>query len=670
MRISARSKITSLNGVGEKVQSNFKSLDISNIGDLIRFIPFKYRDTTDISDIKTFKEIGEGTFLAQIVNAKNVFTRYGKNFTKVQVKDSENKLNLTFFSQPYLSKTFQPKGWYIFDGKTTTKGKSKNIYNPKYEKYSGDISMQITLGKIFGTYHETKGVTSRQIRKLLLQLKDDIPRLCKEYLPKTILEEEKLINIGEALAQIHFPDSTQSLQLARERLGFDEMLRIAIKIEKQIEEQSRKTSLAIKINKTLQNKFLKSLPYKLTNDQQVCITEIFDDIVQTHPMNRLLNGDVGSGKTVVAASAILQTLNCGYSAILLAPTTVLAKQHFETLTQLLKPFKIDVELCISTKKTISDSNNKLIVGTHAILFQKDLPKNLNLIIVDEQHRFGVRQREQLLNIKENTPHYLTMTATPIPRSLTEVVFGSTQVSTIKEMPKNRIDIKTKYVPIKKRVDCFKWVDTKIKDKSSSEQAFVIYPLIEDNDTNIRSVKTQYEKLTNSHFKDVKVALLHGKMKDKDKNKILTDFKKKKFDILISTSVIEVGIDIPTATIIVIENAERFGLAQLHQLRGRVGRGDLQSYCFVIPSENIDEREKALERLKYFTTHKSGFDVAQYDLSQRGPGEVYGVVQSGIPRFKIADLSDIKLLTKARQVARKLLLEDNSTLDKISNKLFK
>ncbi|HCC67783.1 TPA: DNA helicase RecG [Patescibacteria group bacterium] len=668
MQISSRSKITSLKGVGTKMQDSFKKLDISNIKDLIRFIPFKYRDTTDIMDIESFKKVEEGTFLAQIVDVKNIFTRYGKNFTKVRVADNSNRIDLIYFNQTYLSKAFKPGDWYIFDGKISAKGKTKNIYNPTYEKYVGDSSMQITLGKIFGTYHETEGITSRQIRKLLLLIKNDIPRLIKEYLPKKLLEKEKIIGIGEALTQIHFPDSKESLQLARERLSFEEMLRIGIKIERQIEERSQKTSLPITIDEKLEKQFLKSLPYILTNDQQICIKKIFEDIQQNKPMNRLLNGDVGSGKTVVAATVILQTIKSGFSGILLAPTTVLAKQHFETLTQLLKPFKIDVELCISEKKTISDANNKLIIGTHAILFQKELPDDLNLVIVDEQHRFGVEQREHLLNIGENTPHYLTMTATPIPRSLTEVVFGSTQVSTIKEMPINRLDIKTKYVPVNKRIACFKWINKKIRDSKLTEQAFLIYPLIEDNESSVKSVKTQYKNLTNSYFSELKVALLHGKIKEK--NKILTDFKKKKYNILISTSVIEVGIDIPDATIMVIENAERFGLAQLHQLRGRVGRGNLQSYCFIIPSENIEDRQQALKRLKYFTTHKSGFDVAEYDLAQRGPGEVYGLIQSGIPRFKIASLGDIELLKKTRRVARKLILEDNYNLNKIIKKLFK
>jgi ATP-dependent DNA helicase RecG len=340
------------------------------------------------------------------------------------------------------------------------------------------------------------------------------------------------------------------------------------------------------------------------------------------------------------------------------------------LNEILKPFKIDVELCISSEKTISDADNKLIIGTHAVLFQKELPNDFNLLIVDEQHRFGVEQREQLLKIGKYTPHYLTMTATPIPRSLTEVVFGSTDISVIKEKPARRIEIDTKYVPINKREDCFNWIKEKIENSDYKEQAFFIYPIIEESEKNIKSVKGQYKVLKERHFKKLKVALLHGGMKDKEKNEILEDFKNKKYNILVSTSVIEVGIDIPDATVIVIENAERFGLAQLHQLRGRVGRSDLESYCFVIPSDDIEDRESALERLKYFSTHSSGFDVAEYDLNQRGPGEVYGIEQSGIPQFKVASLGDIELLHRTREVARELLLDNNVDTVNLSENLFK
>jgi ATP-dependent DNA helicase RecG len=669
MQITAKSDITKLKGVGDKLKKVFYKLNIETVGDLVKHIPFRYRDTTEILTIPEFKKEEEGTFLAQIIDTKNIYTRTGKKLTKVRVADAEEKLDLTFFNQTYLTKVFKKGHWYIFDGKISKK-KSKNIYNPKYEKYEGDTDLQTSLGKIYGIYHETKGITSRHIRKILFQIKDQIPTLFKEPFDKEMLQDQKLIGIDKALIQVHFPDSKNALEIARERLAFDEMLKVALKIEKQTLERSQQKSHKIKININLHKKFLESLPYKLTEDQNKVIDEIYKDIQNKTPMNRLLNGDVGSGKTVVAAIAILQCIKNGYSAIILAPTTVLAKQHFETLQNILKPFNIDIELCISEEKTISNADNKLIIGTHAVLYQKELPKDLNLLIVDEQHRFGVEQREYLLKIGKYTPHYLTMTATPIPRSLTEVVFGSTDISTIKEKPSNRIEIDTKYVPIKKRIDCFNWIKETIVKSNYKEQAFFIYPVIEETDSDLKSVKGQYEILKNKYFENLDVALLHGKMKDKNKTEILNNFKDKKYNILVSTSVIEVGIDIPDATIIVIENAERFGLAQLHQLRGRVGRRNLESYCFIIPSDNIEEKKDALERLKYFSKHNSGFDVAEYDLNQRGPGEVYGIKQSGIPQFKVANLSDTKLLHRTRTVARKFLLEDNAKLEILNKRLFK
>ena len=669
MQITAKSDITQINGVGDKLKSNFENLGIRNVEDLIKHIPFRYRDTREIFTIQEFKKEKEGTFLAQIVDTQNIYLRNRKKLTKVRVSDNSDKLNLSFFNQTYLTKSLKKGDWYIFDGQISKKD-NRSIYNPKYEKYEGDVNLQTNLGQIYGIYHETKGLTSRNIRKIIKNIKNDIPNIVKEYIPKTILEKEKLLTIEEAIEQVHFPQSKDSLDMARKRLAFDEMLSIAIKIEENSIERNNQKSKEIKINQELHENFLKTLPFKLTEDQNKAIKDIFKDIGKNQPMNRLLNGDVGSGKTVVAASSILQSIKNGFSVILLAPTTVLAKQHFETLNKILKPFNIDIELCISQEKTISNADNKLIVGTHAVLYQKELPKDFNLLIVDEQHRFGVEQREQLLRIKEYTPHYLTMTATPIPRSLTEVVFGSTDISTIKEKPKNRIDIDTKYVPINKRDDCFRWIDKKIKESDLKEQAFFIYPLIEENDTEIKSVKGQYEILKDKYFKELNVAFLHGRMKDKEKNQILNDFKNKKYNILVSTSVIEVGIDIPDATVIVIENAERFGLAQLHQLRGRVGRSNLQSYCFVIPSESIDDRESALERLKYFANHNSGFDVAEYDLSQRGPGEVYGINQSGIPQFKVASLIDTDLLNTCRTVAREFLLDNNTDIEKLTGKLFR
>ncbi len=664
--------ITSLHGIGLAQEKKFSNLNIFTIRDLLFHIPFRYRDTSEILNIEDFKSIQEGTFLAQIVESKNIYTRTRKVLTKVKVVDQfDATLDISFFNQSYLTKTFKIGEWYIFDGKISEKGKTKNIYNPKYEKYTGDISLQKHLGKIIGIYHETEGISSRYIRNTILPLEKDVTQLVKDPIPNTFLKKENLPLLGESIQQIHFPNSQDVLLKARERLAFDEMLRIGIDIEKDKKKRSKLKSLKIVEDKNLSKEFLNSLPFTLTDDQLKSIDEILKDMSKNKPMNRLLNGDVGSGKTVVAALAILQCIRNGFSAVILAPTTVLAQQHFETFNKLLKPFDIDIEIWISSKKTKAKSPNTLIVGTHAILFKSDIPDNLNLVIVDEQHRFGVEQREKLLKGGAKIPHYLTMTATPIPRSLTEVVFGNVEVSTIKEKPKMQKEIITKYVPYSKRPDCFDWINRKIKESKYTEQAFIVYPLIEESATlDAKAVLTEFENLKNIHFKDIKIELMHGKLKEKEKIGILERFKNKKINVLVSTSVIEVGIDMPDATVMVIEDAHRFGLAQLHQLRGRVGRGEKESYCFVIPSLNEQGNTVVIDRLKYFASHPSGFDVAEYDLERRGPGEVYGIKQSGIPQFKIASLTDIDMFKRAKSVAKELVKDDNMNLNYILENIFK
>lgn len=670
--ISINDSITSLHGVGINQSKKFEKLNIFTIKDLLFHIPFRYRDTSEILNIEDFKSIQEGTFLAQIVEAKNIYTRTRKVLTKVKVIDQYNSsLDISFFNQSYLTKTFKIGGWYIFDGKISEKGKTKNIYNPKYEKYAGDISLQKHLGKIIGIYHETEGISSRYLRNAISPLEKDIPRLIKDPIPFNILNTENLPILGECIQQIHFPNSQDILPKVRDRLAFDEMLRIGIDIEKDKKERSKLKSLSIKEDKNLTKEFLKSLPFTLTQDQLKSIEEILEDISKNKPMNRLLNGDVGSGKTVVAALAILQCIRNNFSAVILAPTTVLAQQHFETFQKILKPFDIDIQIWISSKKSKSQSPNSLIVGTHAVLYKSDIPDNLNLVVVDEQHRFGVEQREQLLKGSNKIPHYLTMTATPIPRSLTEVVFGNVEVSTIKQKPKMQKDTITKYVPYNKRDDCFKWISTKIKQSNNQEQCFIVYPLIEESAIlDAKAVLTEYENLKNKYFKDINIELMHGKLKEKDKIEILERFRKKEINILVSTSVIEVGIDMPDASVMVIEDAHRFGLAQLHQLRGRVGRGEIESYCFVIPSQNEEANTNVIDRLKYFASHPSGFDVAEYDLQRRGPGEVYGLKQSGIPQFKIASLTDINTFKKAKSVAKELVKDDNIDLNYILENIFK
>lgn len=668
-KLTPQSSIDEIKGVGKAQSLKFSKLGIENIKQLLFHIPFRYRDTSEVLNIQDFKIFQEGTFLAKIDEAKNIYTRTRKVLTKVKVSDDTDTLDISFFNQTYIPKSLKKGEWYIFDGKITEKGKNKNIYNPKYEKYTGDISKQRHLGKIIGIYHETEGLSSRNIRNILSTIEDEIATVIEEPLPKDI--HKPLPSLPKSIKTVHFPKNRKELIPATERLAFDEMLRVALKLEQEKEERKKLKSNPILEDKPLTKEFFNSLPFKLTKDQKTSIEDITTDISKTNPMNRLLNGDVGSGKTVVAALAVLQCIRNGYSAVVLAPTTVLAQQHFETFNQVLKPFNIDIQLWISSKKTDSKSESRLIIGTHAVLFKTDMPNNLNLVVVDEQHRFGVTQREQLLKTKKQIPHYLTMTATPIPRSLTEIVFGSTKVSLIKEKPKNRKQIETRYVPYKKRDDCFNWISEKIKSSNLKEQAFIVYPLIEESYTlDAKAVLTEFENLKNNNFKDLKIELLHGRIKDKEKNEIIERFRKKKFNILVTTSVIEVGIDIPDATVMVIEDAHRFGLAQLHQLRGRVGRSDLQSYCFVIPSQEEEKNKDTIDRLKYFSSHSSGFDVAEYDLQRRGPGEVYGIKQSGIPQFKIASLTDIPLFKKTKTVAREILKRDNIDLEYIYENLFK
>ncbi len=667
--MDSNSNITSIKGIGDALALKFEKLNIFTIKDLLFYVPYKYQDTSDVSSIEDFLIAGKGTFIGEIVSVKTFYTRFRKQITTVRVKDDTNVVSLIYFNQPYLSKTLLVGELYLFNGQVTVKGGKRNIYNPKIEKLKEEVSQQTHLGKLISVYSETKGLSSRILRTKIKELKSDIKNLITEPLQDRILKQNNLLSLPNAIEKIHFPESNEEIISARERLSFDEMLKIAFRIEKEVLEQKKEKAKPIKIDTKLTNKFIKSLPYTLTNDQNSSLEIILDEISTGKPMNRLLNGDVGSGKTVVSAIAILNTISAGYSAILIAPTTVLATQHFETFKKLFKDFPLQIELCISSEKTITDANNKLIIGTHAILYQKELPSDLNLVVIDEQHRFGVEQRKYLKTKTKNTPHYLTMTATPIPRSLTEIFFGNLDVSEIKEKPADRKEIKTYYTPYTKRADCFDWIVKKIKNSDCKEQAFVIYPLIEESEkTSVKSVLNEFNALQEK-YPDMKIAFLHGKLKPKEKEQILNDFRDKRYNILISTTVIEVGIDIPDVTMMVIENAERFGLAQLHQLRGRIGRNDIQSYCYVIPGQETFEDPDVKERLQYFASHPSGFEVADYDLQRRGPGEVYGTKQSGIPIFKVASIHDLDTLRKARKVARELLIADNDC-DNILENLFR
>lgn len=659
-----------IKGIGDSLASRFNKLGIYTVRDLLFYVPYKYQDTSDVTTIQNFLNTGKGTFIAEIVSVKTFYTKFKKKITTVRVKDDTSYLNLTYFNQPYLSKALTVGDIYLFNGQVTIKGKQRNVYNPKLEKVKTDLNKQNKLGKLTSVYSETKGLSSSMINTKIKEVRALFSDIIQDPLDEEILKNNQLLPLADAIDIIHFPVNDESIIQARQRLAFDEMLNVGFKIEKDVNKKEKESAPNIKIDTHTTNQFIKSLPYKLTNDQEKSLNTILEELGATKPMNRLLNGDVGSGKTIVSAIAILNVIKANHSVILLAPTTVLASQHYETFKNLFKNFDVKIELCISSKKIISDEKNKLLIGTQAIFYQQELPDDLALVVIDEQHRFGVEQRQYFKLHTNTVPHYLTMTATPIPRSLTEVFFGDLDVSEIREKPSGRKEIKTYYTPYDKRDACFDWIVKQIKDSNFQEQALVIYPLIDESEkSSVKSVLNEFNYLKDNNLKTLSVAFLHGKLKAKEKEQILQDFKNKKYNILLSTTVIEVGIDIPDITMMVIENAERFGLAQLHQLRGRVGRSDMQSFCYIIPGQEAVEDPDVQERLKYFASHTSGFDVADYDLQRRGPGEVYGTKQSGIPIFKVASIYDLETLKKARQVARMLLKEDNNS-DKIVDNLFK
>lgn len=665
--MTLESPVTNIPLVGPSKAILLEKLGIKTIKQLLFHIPFKYRDTSDVISISQLKEQREGTIIGKVEKIENIYTRYRKVFTRAKVTDESGSINIVWFNQTYLAKAIKQGQQYIFEGKMSKK--NNDFVSPTFEQYSGDLDEQQHLGKITPYYPETEGVSSKWLRGRISQLKNSIDELFTHDLAQIKPHELNIQPLSKSIFEVHFPKSFEDIHLGRQRLAFDEMLGVSIQIQKNVNLLNGRKAPVIRFQKSDLDEFLKTLPYQLTTDQKMAVSDILDDMGNETPMNRLLNGDVGSGKTIVSAIAMYIAYLKGNSSVLLAPTTILANQHYNTLSEIFKSFEIDIQLRVGSKKIEESDKPRIIIGTHALLYDKDDIKNLGLLIVDEQHRFGVKQREQLLKSRDDGlyPHYLMMSATPIPHTLTTIIFGDMSVSSIRELPPHRIPIKSYYVPKEKRDDCFKWVKQNIIDSKMVQQAFIIFPLIEESEVlDVKAAVTEYEKLQKGIFKDLKVGILHGKMKSNEKDQILRDFKEKKYNVLVSTSVIEVGIDIPDATIMIIEEAQRFGLAQLHQFRGRVGRGKLQSYCFVLSGD--DAPEETSERLQYFSTHSSGFDVAEYDLQKRGPGEVYGVKQSGIPQFKVASINDIQLLIQTRNIAQQLDKAGHD-LDKVKELLF-
>jgi ATP-dependent DNA helicase RecG len=640
MELTLDSPVRFVPHIGPVMATRLANLKIYTVRNLLYHVPFRYDDFSLVSPIARV-QVGETvTVNATIVSIKNIFTKTGKRMQEAKVSDATGTLTVIWFNQTFLTKMMHTGDSVHLSGPIGWFGNKIVMTSPQYEI----TDSQLHTGRLVPIYPETEGVSSKWLRTRIDFLLKTI--VITDFLPEKIRDEYTLMGLSDALAAIHFPKNKDDIELGRHRIAFDEIFLLQLTGYEQ-KRAWQKTQKAIPIPPVN----IPSLPFTLTDDQNRAIAEILEDLRKTVPMNRLLVGDVGSGKTVVAATAMYAAASHGLQSILMAPTVILAQQHYETISKLLSPLGITIGLVTGDTKEDGD----ILIGTHALLTQQKRFKKLGLVVIDEQHRFGVEQRALLTdkNKCSITPHFLTMTATPIPRTIAKTMLGNTDLSVLTHMPKGRQLIKTWVVPTEKRDNAYEWIRKQIEQTSG--QAFIICPLIEDSETlvDIKAVKSEYEKIK-TVFPKIGVGLLHGKMKASEKNKTLEEFRTKKYMILVATPVVEVGIDISNATIMVVEAADRFGLGQLHQLRGRVGRGSLQSYCLLF-TENTDE--KTIMRLKALETIHSGPELSEVDLQLRGPGEVFGTRQHGMPHLKIAEFTDLKTMNETQAALEQLTSRD-------------
>ena len=605
--------ISTLPFVGPTYEKKLEKLGILIISDLLHHIPHRYLDFSKITKISDLK-IGEVvTTIGTITSIRNQTTKSGRLMQIGQIADETGKVSIAWFSQPFLTRMLFPGTKIAISGELSWFNKSPAFFSPQYEKIDPTHDT-VHTGKIVGIYPATAGLSSKWLKARIKYALDKI------QITDFISDTKGMYNFDDAIRKIHFPKSLAEAEKAKERLAFNEFYDLLVKAKERKKKLLKKKGLSLAINNLTIQQFIDNLDFKLTVSQQKVTLEILDDLAQKIPMNRLLQGDVGSGKTIVSAIASLVTFLNGYQTVFLAPTQILAQQHFNTLNQLFTKSGIKVELVTANSKRLT-ANSHVYIGTHALL-TKTFEK-VGLLVIDEQHKFGVKQINFLQKIN---PHVLTMTATPIPRTIAQTLFSDMDLSILDEMPSGRQKIKTWLVPGTKRNKAYDWCKLQITNYKS--QMFVICPLVEESESetlkDVRSVKKEFLNLE-SIFKNLKLGLLYGKLKEKEKNEVLNKFKNGDLDILVSTPVVEVGIDIPNATIILIEGADRFGLAQLHQLRGRIGRGTKESYCLLF-TEN--ESEKVATRLNALSKISSGFELAELDLKLRGAGDVLGTKQSG------------------------------------------
>ena len=643
-----------LKGVGPKTAERFEKLGILTLSDLLCHYPRRYLDFS-----KPYS-IAEAPADTECVVKAEVFAKPGgrilpggRRMERITAGDDVSSLEITWFNNPYAAQKLELGQEYYFQGIVTGGMLRRQMVNPQVR-----TDAQVKSSPFEAVYPQTEGLTSSAIAKCVRQL---LPHaeLLPDPLPSEMLKKYRLLSKADAVRAIHCPATEEEAFAARRRLIYEELLVLQLGIGRMKNHGAASTGAPMK--KADASPFWESLPFSPTGAQRRAVEEILTDMSGETSMNRLLQGDVGSGKTLVAAAAIWACIRAGYQAALLAPTEILASQHAENLNRLLSPFGMRVALLTggmkaaarrTTLAAIRDDEADLIVGTHAILSEGVEFARLGLAVVDEQHRFGVRQRG-LLAEKAANPHLLVMSATPIPRTLGLLMYGDLDISILDELPPGRKPVKTRCITGKKRADLYGFLDREI---DSGRQVYIVCPAIEDaGGSGLNAVKSYYEDIAKAYLPDRRVGLMHGKLKPKEKAEVMDDFKSGRLDALVSTTVIEVGVDVPNATVMVIENAERYGLSALHQLRGRVGRGAAESWCFLV-SDNASESVQ--KRLKFLCSTSDGFAVAQYDLETRGPGDFFGSRQHGLPTLQIADLMNVsRTLHAAQSEAVALLAED-------------
>ena len=706
--ISLDSPIETLGGIGEKVLEKLHRLKIKKVRDLLFHFPFRYDDFSNIKKIADLAAGEKATVAAKILNIGNKRTWKRKmNITEALLEDETAPIRATWFNQPYLTQTLKKDLWINVSGKVSADKIGLYFPNPVFEvlgpephdptspnssilrsQTEGLRGAGLHTGGLAAVYPETQGLTSRWLRLKIKTLLDNI-KIIPDFLPLFIIKENNLVSLDEAARQIHFPKTMAEAEEAKKRLSFQDIFLLQLHAQREKQKIKSRAATAISIDLDLIKKFTASLPFKLTDSQKISSWQILKDMEKPSPMNRLLVGDVGSGKTVVAAMTALNAADKNYQTAFLAPTEILAHQHFKTLNQLFKNWPIKIALLTSATKKLLKWNfnrNQIVVGTHALIQKGVEFSNLALVVVDEQHRFGVQQRAELVrkstrmstrinadDISVNqrldqrksalVPHLLSMSATPIPRTLALTLYSDLDLSVLKELPKGRKKIITKVVSPANRDQAHQFIENQIR---LGRQSFVICPLIEESEaaimSEVKNATAEYEKLSRHVFPHRRIGLLHGRLKAAEKEAVMQDFKNKKTDVLVSTSVVEVGIDIPNASVMMIEGADRFGLAQLHQFRGRVGRAEHQSYCFLFTESGT---KAVADRLKILAESEDGFKLAEKDLQIRGPGQFLGKEQSGLPDLAMASLKDTKLIEEVQQAVKLFLgkskIEDHPLL---------